>query len=212
MEAVSISNDWVPSRWAQDDMLKIAHDPPFGLKEMTSRMVRGDEAAYQQFYEQYRNRLFRYLIVITHGNEDLSRDLLQIAMIKVVRYIKPFEEENIFWGWLAQIMRVTFIDNVRKQKRMPETVLLEPEESQAITEGVSPQDSLPLMDALHESLGELEEKEREIIQLIYFEKATHQVVADKCDTTPKAIESKLSRIRQKLRKTMIGKLQHENNS
>ncbi len=54
------------------------------IRGMTVRMANGDETAFKEFYECYCDRLFRYLLLLTRGNEDLARDLLQITMTKVV--------------------------------------------------------------------------------------------------------------------------------
>ncbi len=166
-------------------------------------MARGDEAAFQQFYEHYFDRLFRYLIVVTQGNEELAREVLQTLMIRVVRYIKHFEEETVLWGWLTRIARTTFIDILRKQKR-----------DRFASELLNFEDSIPphndelLLKTLDESLLELDEDEQKLIKTAYFEKIGHQGIADTYGTTAKAIESKLARIRQKLRKNILKKTAH----
>src|SRR4051812_35517279 len=49
---------------------------------LTTRVAAGDEAAFLCFYEHFFDRLFRYVLVMTHGDEQLSRDLLQKLMLK----------------------------------------------------------------------------------------------------------------------------------
>ncbi len=53
-------------------------------------MVRGDETAYRIFYDAYFDRLLRYLLVVTGGNEEVAREALQLALVRVVRHVKCF--------------------------------------------------------------------------------------------------------------------------
>src|SRR5438309_1787051 len=102
------------------DMVQSSSEAAAEIYEVTSGMARGDEAAYRQFYEVYCDRLFRYLLVMARGNEEFCRDILQNTMIKIVRYMKPFDREEVFWSWMTQVARSCFIDGLRKQLRQPQ--------------------------------------------------------------------------------------------
>src|SRR5688500_14580148 len=78
------------------------------VRGLTARMMTGEEEAFSAFHELYCDRLFRYLFVLCKGEEALARDLLQITMLKVVRAIRVFEDEEQFWNWLATIARHCF--------------------------------------------------------------------------------------------------------
>ena len=64
-------------------------------------MARGNEAAFRAFYDGYFDRLLRYLLVVTNGNEEAAREALQLALVRVVRHVKPFGAEEKFWSWLT---------------------------------------------------------------------------------------------------------------
>src|SRR5436190_13881414 len=68
------------------------------LRRITARMRDYDEAAFREFYESYCDRLYRYLLVLTRGNEGLSRDLLQETMTKVMHRMRQFENELQLWN------------------------------------------------------------------------------------------------------------------
>src|SRR5437667_12869071 len=78
-----------------------AHRPPIAIDALTAQMSRGDEAAYRTFYDLYFGRLLRYLLVVTHGQEEAAREALQLTLLRVVRYIKVFRSEEVFWSWLT---------------------------------------------------------------------------------------------------------------
>lgn len=92
--------------------------PPAQLvAALTRAMVAGDETAYGQFNEAYCPRLYRYLLVVAAGDEELAREALQAACIRVVRHIKVFSDETIFWNWLTVLARTAFADQRRKRSR-----------------------------------------------------------------------------------------------
>src|SRR5438132_7588450 len=94
-------------------------------ERLTRAMVAGDERAFSQFYDLYSGRLFRLLLVLTSGQEDLVRDLHQVVMVKVARKLRGFSTDEKLWAWLAQVARHAFIDYVRKQNRQSEQPLSE---------------------------------------------------------------------------------------
>jgi len=180
------------------------------IQELTAKMKDGDEAAFSEFYERYCNRLFRYLIVLTRGDEDRSRDLLQATMTKVVRSVRRFADERQFWNCLAAIARNCFIDALRKAQRTVQVVPLLPEDAPTTPPTAAVDDDAPLFDALEDCLAEMGAEERELIEAFYFKEGSHESVARERQTTPKAVESKLARVRQKLRTAILKRLHHEN--
>lgn len=92
-------------------------DSTGALASLTSRMARQEEEAFAEFLSLYQDRLFRYAIVLVRGDEHLAREALQQAMIKVVKYVRRFDDENVFWSWLTRIVRSVTIDDSRKRGR-----------------------------------------------------------------------------------------------
>src|SRR4051812_2746957 len=72
---------------------------------LTRRLAKGDEDAYGEFYDLYSRRLYGYLFVVCRGDGEAARELLQQTMIKVARYVRVFEEEEVFWKWLTALAR-----------------------------------------------------------------------------------------------------------
>jgi RNA polymerase sigma factor (sigma-70 family) len=84
--------------------------------EITSGIRQNKEDAFNLFYQAYSGRLYRYLLTLAQGKEEVVRDVIQDVMIRVIRYIKPFQEEKIFWAWLTRLARTAFIDYLRRQR------------------------------------------------------------------------------------------------
>jgi RNA polymerase sigma-70 factor (ECF subfamily) len=193
-----------------ENLLPLPVQDANSIRELTAKMKDGDEAAFSAFYERYCDRLFRYLIVLTRGDEDRSRDLLQATLTKVVRSVRRFADERQFWNWLAAIARNCFIDALRKGQRTVQVVPLLPEDAPAIPPAAPADDDAPLFDALEDCLAAMGAAERELIEAFYFKEGSHESVARERQTTPKAVESKLARVRQKLRTAILKRLHHEN--
>ena len=175
------------------------------VRRVTRQMCAGSDAAYREFYEAYFDRLYHHLLAATRGEEDLSRELLQAVLLRVVRYIEPFEEERRLWGWLRHLARSAHIDHLRRLSCRPEASALELLDD--LSPAPPPEDAqLELMQALDASLGELEPGELQVLQRVYFDKLPQEQIAALDGTTRKAVESRLARIRLKLRKLILEKL------
>jgi RNA polymerase sigma-70 factor (ECF subfamily) len=176
---------------------------------MTRRIAEGDDEAFAWLYDQYCDRLFRYLVVITRGDETLTRDLLQITMTKVAHAVKPFASESHLWNWLALIARNSHLDHLRKQSRSPEFVPLLVEDSPEIPITEPLEHDSSLLHALDTCLASLPDDDRKLLEAAYSEGLNHQTLATRHDSSAKAIESKLARIRRRLREAILKHLHHE---
>jgi RNA polymerase sigma-70 factor (ECF subfamily) len=181
-------------------------------RQLTTRIIAGDETAFACFYNHFFDRLFRYVLVMTRGNEQLSKELLQQTMLKVVRYQKPFSSEAIVWSWLTQLAKTSFIDLLRRQKRAPEFVGLELVSQSSPPPDDTQDEDQVLQAALDQALNLLPQEENELIQSVYFRELSHKQIADSTQSTPKAVESKLARVRHKLRGLLTKILNDENKS
>src|SRR5678815_3877626 len=165
-----------------DMSAKIVHltdaaSPQIGIDVLTARMKQGGEDAFRLFHELYYDRLFRYLIVLCRGDENVSRDLLQITMLKVVRSIRPFTGETEFWNWLAAIARNSFFDFIRRTRRAPRIEPLSFEENSPLSEPRSNDEETALEQALEQALRQLPDEERALIDSFYFQSGSYRSVA-----------------------------------
>jgi RNA polymerase sigma-70 factor, ECF subfamily len=174
------------------------------VRVVTRRMVDGSESAFGEFYSFVFDRLFRMLLIQTRGDEDLSKDLVQSVMLRAAKYVQAFENERVLWSWLRQIARSCHVDWLRRKGREPQFVSLELFTG-AEMPGSQAEDE-ELFNALDASMKQLDSDEREVLRLAYYEGVPQQSMAKTLSTTAKAIESKLRRIRQKLRRALLERL------
>jgi len=178
------------------------------VADLTRGMVRGDEAAYRTFYRCYFDRLSRYLLVVTAGNEDAAREALQGAFTRVVRHIKLFTDEKVFWSWLTVLARSALFDHTRKRRRyfaFLDRLSREPR-AECFPQAV---DDQKLETMLSQGLIQLPAEDQRLLEWKYTDGRSVRSIADELQTTDKAVESRLSRIRRKLKDIILTELSHE---
>jgi len=177
---------------------------------MTRAMAAGDETAYRIFYDAYFDRLLRYLLVVTGGNEDAAREALQLALVRVVRHAKAFETEEKFWSWLTVLTRSALADESRKRRRyfaFLERFTRQQEIGPAAMDNGEADDHLRAL--LECKLTALPEDERQLVEQKYILRQPVREIAGGQQTTEKAVESKLSRVRRKLKDAVLAELKNE---
>jgi len=178
---------------------------------LTRAMARGEEAAFREFYEAYFDRLRRYLIVVARGDEHAAREALQLALVRVARHVKPFASEAAFWGWLTVLARHALTDEARKQRRW----FAFRERFARHTETASGSDDdggaaeARLRELLAQGVAALPPEERELVAQKYFEGRSVRDLATARQTTEKAVESRLARLRAKLKAAVLARLKEK---
>lgn len=175
------------------------------IAALTAGIRAGDENAFREFHRLYFDRLYQFLLVVARGNEDEARDTLQETLLRVVRYARKFESEEVFWSWLAAIARNAARDGGRKQSRY--LGLLRNFTLQWQNSGQpSSQVDLQLTDLLEEALEELNPEDRGIIEGKYLQGLSIRELAADAGLTEKAVESRLLRLRRQVREIILKKL------
>jgi len=166
------------------------------IATLTSGMAGGSEDAFREFYDRYFNRLLGYLLVLTRGHEDSAREALQSAMVRVVKHVRRCESEQTFWSWLTVLARTALVDQERKRSRYNAALDRFAHEDSSAAE-------THLLECLRQSVATLQPDELAMIEKKYFEQQSIAQIASAMGITEKAVESRLVRIRQKLKKQTL---------
>lgn len=177
------------------------------VPELTAAIAAGDEAAFTRFHQLYWKRVYTYLVALTNGDEGLAADLAQITMIKAARHLGQMTSSDALWAWLSRVARNACIDDRRTRDRRPRLIEW-PEKAPAVPE-LSDSTDTPLFAALQTALADLSTEDRLLIERTYFDKCRQAELADELDLSLKALESRLSRLRQKLRLRVLSALRHD---
>jgi RNA polymerase sigma-70 factor (ECF subfamily) len=172
-------------------------------------MKHHDEQAWQAFHAAYFQRLLRYLTVVLRGDEDAATECVQQTFLRVVRHIKVFEAEAEFWRWLACLARCAATDHQRSRRRYLE--LLEKfdhfMENRRGPETV-PERLVELDHAARMHMSQWQLEDRTLFERKYVEGWSYAELARDHDLSEKAVESKLGRLRQRLREHLMEETSH----
>jgi RNA polymerase sigma factor (sigma-70 family) len=183
--------------------------PAIQLTALTQAIRRGDAGAFAQFYDLYGFRVYKHLLIISKGDELAAREVFQTVAIKLAKKIAVFDDERALWAWLRRVAHNAFIDYCRAQKRDARFVPMEESES-APTANTPGENNL--REALRRVLADCAPADRELLSAVYVDGQALGEIAAQSGQSYKALESRLGRLRQKLRQKLLTQLRHENRS
>ena len=163
-------------------------------------------AEFEREAVPHMDALYNFAIKMTGDSDDAS-DLLQETYLKAFRFWENFEKGTNCKAWLFRIMKNTFINTYRKNKKEPDKV--DYEEIENFYENIKPSstdsahlekdiyDNL-LDDELSSAISSLPEDFRTVILLCEFEGYTYEEMADFVDVPVGTVRSRLHRARKML--------------
>lgn len=160
---------------------------------LTRDMVACKEAAWRRFHARYYPMLLAQAMARGIPAAD-APDIVQGVYLRALRHGKVFHRSNDFEAWLGCLTRCEAIDAARRMKRR--TWLGERfQQWQEWRRSVHPGES----GELDHALESLDESDRRLLTRHYIEGWSQEEIANEQCTTAKAVESKLARLRRKLR-------------
>lgn len=188
--------------------MKSPENPADGLEDvrtLTLAIRRGEAAAFSRFCDLYSFRLYKFLLVLARDDNN-ARELVQTVLIKLAKRVEVFDEERQLWAWLCVLARNAFLDRCRARQRDRQFVPLH-ELPVELDTPANP--DAQLSESLHEALAQLAPEERELIHAAYVDGCSLRELADASGQTYKAVESRLARLRRKLKQHLLKHLYHE---
>jgi RNA polymerase sigma-70 factor (ECF subfamily) len=175
------------------------------------RLAGGRDAALNDLMERHATAVFQFLCRML-GNEEDANDLAQETFVRVYRARESFRSTEKFKTWLYTIAANLARNHFRWRSRHP-NISLETEShetKQTLGSTLPASDPAPSEQALaseraaavHRAMHELPEDLREAIVLCEWEERSVAEAAEILEATPKAVESRLYRARQQLRKKL----------
>ncbi len=178
-----------------------------GDEALMSALAAGDlpalDALMLRWQTPLRAFLFRHL-----QNEADALDLAQETFVRIYRHRDRYRPGARFTTWMFQIALNLARDHARKHHRR-RTDSLETA-APADTAGLAATGSAPdaaarrieEIAAVRTAIADLPEELREVLVLFEYEEKSHAEIAEILGATPKAVETRLYRARDKLRATL----------
>lgn len=174
-------------------------------RALVRRMLGGDEGAFDEFFEAYFDRVFRFARRRTR-RDDEAEDAAQATLVQAVRKLDGWRGEAALFTWLCSICRRELTARWSLNDRQP--VLREDEPGvravleQIATDAEGPDQQLHRREVaalVHLTLDYLPARYGDLLEWKYIEGHSVSDIATRLGSTPKAVESMLTRARQAFR-------------
>jgi RNA polymerase sigma-70 factor (ECF subfamily) len=123
--------------------------------------------------------------------------------------VRWFDSEAVFWSWLTVLARSSIADELRKRNRYQSLLARFFQQQQADADLKSRDADERFLKLLQDEIAGLPADERTLLERKYFDGETVRGLAEEWQTTEKAMESRLLRIRRKLKTAILDRLKNE---
>jgi RNA polymerase sigma-70 factor (ECF subfamily) len=154
------------------------------LMQLLDRIAAHDEAALKTLYEQTSSKLFGLALRVL-GHRDWAEDVLQEAFITIWRVAGDYRASlSPPMAWMGLIVRSRALDLLRRRSadRAHLTHELDDDIAHSLEgDSPNPMDTTQASEqafALHQCMGRLENKQREVVSLAYLRDLSHGELAE----------------------------------
>ena len=180
------------------------------------RLAAGHDAALKELMERHGGKLFHYLIRCLQSDDEAA-DLAQETFVRVYQNRTKFDAGQKFSTWLYAIAANLVKDRYRWRSRHPQ-VSLDAEKEQTgnrLRDHLPAQEPMPgeslqadeRIEAIRRAVAALPEELRQPLILAEYEERSHAEIGAILGCSAKAVETRIYRARQQLRKSLGSLLQ-----
>lgn len=159
-------------------------------------MAAGHGGSIEAFYRGYFDRMYRYARQATRGDEATCLDVVQDAMVRIVRTIKRVDSEAQLVAWVRLVVRTTAYDYLKREsrRRTRESLVLAGSVAERGTDVDAEQ-----LEWLRGELSRLDPQIAKMIELRYEKLWTLTRIAASLGITTGAVDGRLRRALRDLR-------------
>lgn len=168
------------------------------LKLLIQKAQKGDKEAFSRIYKLYFEKIYKYCKFNLNDDSD-AQDACQETFVKAWRNIKKFDAERPNWSFQAflfKIARNLIIDRSRRKKDLKIKEYIGLETNEDFYENIQKKQDVSIV---RQALENLDEIERQIIILRFFEEMDTKEIANILGMKDGAIRVRLHRTMDKLK-------------
>jgi RNA polymerase sigma-70 factor (ECF subfamily) len=176
-------------------------------RALVNEMLAGRQAAFDEFFNMYFPRLFRFALRRV-GREASAEDVVQATLIAAIRGLRTWRGDAALFTWLCTLCRREAAAFNRRNGRGPLIEAIDDEPTlrlqlESLASALDdPERQLERQDVatlVHLTLDYLPERYGDLLEWKYIEGLTVAEIAARLGSSPKGIESMLTRARQAFR-------------
>jgi len=189
---------------------KRAHKPQIEAdRALVERLLAGDEAAFESFFEDHYDGLYRFARKRLGCDDALAQEVAQSALVKAVQKLETYRAEAALFTWLCTFCRFELSAHWRAQNRTPVSLtdLEDAPEITAILCELAAGKTEPEIDLrqkeivglVHLTLDNLPPHYGRALEWKYIDGLSVREIGELMTLSPKAVESLLTRARESFR-------------
>lgn len=93
--------------------------------ELARRLIAGDGTAFEEFFDRYFPRLFRFALPRTGANEDATEEIVQRVLIRALAHLESYRGEAALLTWLCTLCRHEIAAWRQREGRLREVSLFD---------------------------------------------------------------------------------------
>ena len=150
-----------------------------GPEDLVERLKAGDERAFEELVEQYRERVHRVAWRILRDDED-AEDVAQEAFIKVFKNIGRFEGRSSLYTWVYRITVNIALNKIKRDKfrRMVPLGDMIRGDTRPQSDPARAAISSEIATRIDEAVKLLPDKQRAVFTLKFYEELSHREIAE----------------------------------
>lgn len=176
-------------------------------KQLVKRMLTGDQRAFDQFFTENFQRLYRFALSRVPDDPESCKEIVNSALGKAIRNLHKFRGEAALFTWLCAICRNEISDWLERQGRYREHILLTedfPEIRAAVDSFQTPLADDPewnmqrqeFVRLIHVALDRLPARYGDALEWKYIEGYSIREIAGRMGIGEEAVQSLLARARR----------------
>ncbi len=173
-------------------------------------MLRGDERAFEEFFNRYFPGLYRFALIRMNCEHENAEEVVQATLCNAISKLGTYRGEATLFTWLCTYCRHEVSAFYRKRNRQPPSVELQedvPEIGAALASLAALENDGPEGTLLRKEIARLVQATLDLLpgrygdalEWKYIDGLSVREIADRLGLGPKAAESLLTRARQAFR-------------
>lgn len=166
------------------------------LQSLIHRLKSGDQKALEIIYDSYSPALLGIIIRIVKS-EEIAKDVLQESFIKIWKNSHTYDpSKGAFFTWISRIAKNTALNYIKlkSEKKQRQVTVIDKKHEHIHIQTLN----IDVLD-MRGNVNHLDNKYKELIELLYFKGYTQQEVADEFDIPLGTIKTRVRKALSKLR-------------
>ncbi len=169
-------------------------------------LTNGDQQAFSELYERYKQRLFYFFYRMLGSNNELANDFLQDLFLKIIQKPELYKPGNKFSGWIFSVAH-NMCKNEYRRREVRKHIQSEenPDQFELTNSHENIIEKENLIAEVFNELEMLDESQRSILILKYKENFSLKEIAQILELPVGTIKSRLHYARLELSKRITNK-------